>query len=637
MKLVWYLNRLRNMGPAEVLHRIAEHGRKRLSRRRDQGWQHYPARPVRSVFKALADAVAKASPAQRSAIAEAAGTCLAGHFSALGREWPQRDPDALFAPELWSLDPVTGRSWPDAGTYAFDIDFRHDGRRGDIKYVWEINRLQFLLPLALHLLLTDDSRCLTAIEDAIGSWHGANPPFGGVAWASGIEVALRAINLVIVLDLAGDRLSDATRRMTGEILAASAYWLPRFPSRFSSANNHLVAELAGEFILGLALSADTEKARDGLVREISAQIHPDGTGAEQTPTYAAFSAELVLIAGVAAAAAGAPLADAALSRLSAFADGVDWLRPESPGFGDDDEGRAVTIGREPDYLRSVAAAIHGVVGRPGTAASPADLRALLFAAPRHAQGAPSGLKTFRDGGLSVWRGGIAGHALHLVFDHGPLGYLSIAAHGHADALSLTLAIDGRPVLVDPGTFLYGSGGVWRDWFRSTPAHNTLNIAGTSQSIMSGGFNWSHKAAVTLVESRAEPLLQLSARHDGYRGRYGVIHQRTIRQEADGLAVIDQLAGGTRQAEIVFQLAEGLSAVPSDNRVIVTRAGQAVLQITFPDGATGCLSGGEKPGQGGWVSPRFGIRVPAPRLTWQGDVGEQGVITRLRPLSPSIGQ
>ncbi|TIQ17227.1 heparinase II/III-family protein, partial [Mesorhizobium sp.] len=82
----------------------------------------------------------------------------------------------------------------------------------------------------------------------------------------------------------------------------------------------------------------------------------------------------------------------------------------------------------------------------------------------------------------------------------PLGYLSIAAHGHADALSLTLCVDGEPVLVDPGTWLYGSGGVWRDWFRSTPAHNTLNIEGKSQSIIAGTFNWSHKAVAALVES-----------------------------------------------------------------------------------------------------------------------------------------
>jgi hypothetical protein len=67
-------------------------------------------------------------------------------------------------------------------------------------------------------------------------------------------------------------------------------------------------------------------------------------------------------------------------------------------------------------------------------------------------------------------------------DHGPLGYLSIAAHGHADANAVTLSLDDRPILVDPGTYLYYSCGKWRDWFRGTRAHNTLNVQGADQSI-----------------------------------------------------------------------------------------------------------------------------------------------------------
>ncbi|TIP77948.1 MAG: heparinase, partial [Mesorhizobium sp.] len=103
------------------------------------------------------------------------------------------------------------------------------------------------------------------------SWHSANPPFRGVGWASGIEVALRAISLIVIMDLVGDRLGAATRQQVGEILAASAYWLPRFPSQFSSANNHLVAELAGEYLTGLALGTAPDAARGALQAEARKQ------------------------------------------------------------------------------------------------------------------------------------------------------------------------------------------------------------------------------------------------------------------------------------------------------------------------------------------------------------------------------
>ncbi len=63
-----------------------------------------------------------------------------------------------------------------------------------------------MLPvLAAFWLLSEESAALQAIESAIASWHDANPPFRGVSWASGIEVALRAISLLATLSLVGDQ------------------------------------------------------------------------------------------------------------------------------------------------------------------------------------------------------------------------------------------------------------------------------------------------------------------------------------------------------------------------------------------------------------------------------------------------
>ncbi|CCV07345.1 conserved hypothetical protein [Mesorhizobium metallidurans STM 2683] len=633
MRIGWYINRLRSMGPAEVLHRLDEQRRRSVSRRRDDGWERYPSPPLHPVLHGLRDAMLDATAAQRQAIAAAAQNTLCGEFSALGQTWPRRERDQLFAPELWRLDPVTGKLWPGPESQTFDIDFRHRDDRGDVKYVWEINRLQQLPPLAAHLVLAGDDQARAAIEAAINSWHSANPPFRGIGWASGIEVALRAISLIVTLDLVGDRLGAATRQRVGEILAASAYWLPRFPSRFSSANNHLVAELAGQYLISLAFGAEFVAARNALLAEVYKQILADGTGAEQTPTYAAFTAELILLCTAAARQAGKPFPPAAEARLAAFADFAGWLPRKAIGFGDDDEGRVLTLGDERGYARSVAAAIHGLLGMPGNVPKPDDFRSLFFGTPRGPAPAVDGLQTFTQGGLSVWRGEMDGRDVELTFDHGPLGYLSIAAHGHADALSLTLCIDGEPVLVDPGTWLYGSGGGWRDWFRSTPAHNTLNIEGKSQSIMTGAFNWSHKAVATLAQSERGPYWMLRARHDGYKSRFGVVHQRTVAQQADGILVTDQLLGGRRMAEIVFQLAAGLHANRDGSTVTVLRGEERLLAIRFPDEAVDIRAGGEAPGQGGWVSLRFGARQPTERLAWHGEVGEDGIQIHLAVITP----
>lgn len=633
MKLGWYINRLRSMEPAEIAHRVVEAARKRRSRDRHEGWDRYEPGPLQEL-PGLREAVLKADAPMRTAIAEAAAGVTAGRFEALGRRWPH-DKVRGYPASVWRLDPVTGGQWPGPETYTHDIDFRHDGSRGDVKYVWEINRLQQLMPLAAQAALTGDIAAVRAIEQIIGSWYAANPPFRGVGWASGIEVALRAISLMFAVSLLGEQLSDAAREQIGRILSASAFWLARFPSLYSSANNHRIAELSGLYLIGLSRGAEPSAVRSELIAETLKQILPDGAGAEQTPTYAAFTAEMALLCAFAARHTAHAFPPAFDQRLGAFAAFAGWLgEGVTPSLGDDDEGRVLTLlAHETDYAQSVAGSIAGYLGTPGPQV--ADFRALVFGTPPQPTPRHQGLRTFPQGGLSVWHGTVEGREARLTFDHGPLGYLSIAAHGHADALSLTLTLDGEPVLVDPGTYLYGSGGEWRRWFRSTPAHNTLNLEGISQSTMSGPFNWSEKAGARLEESGTAPHPWLRATHDGYRRHFGCTAQRTLEIEPNRIAVTDQLFGGPPlRAELVFQLAPGLTATRNGSTVTVERDATPQLRLDFPSDAI-TMATGEDRVDGGWVSPRFGEKQPATRLCWRGEIGEGAVTTWLTPLAPSV--
>lgn len=633
MKLGWYLARLRNMSPGEVLHRLVETRRRSVSRGRHEGWGRFSEGPLPTALPGLRTALL-AAPASHPAIAKAAQSIMAGHFGALGLDWPQRAPTDLFPSTLWQVSPDTGKTWP-ADTYCFDIDYRQTTGVGDIKYAWEINRLQFLQPLAAQVALTGGATELAAIEQTIQSWHAANPPFRGIGWASGIEVGLRAISLVIVVSLCGELLSAQTMARIGAILRASAFWLERFPSHFSSANNHLMAELAGRYLIAVALGSgnDAGAAKAEVEREVTLQILPDGVGAEQTPTYAAFTAEMALLCTLVAQNAGTPFASEVAGRLGLFADFIFWISgPDGtvPAIGDDDEGRVICLCQpEHDYAVSVAAAIRGFLRQSAPIRAPAALRNAIFPAPIALDPAASGALTFPVGGYSVWRGVHAGHDIRAVLDHGPLGYLSIAAHGHADALSLWLAVDGLPVLVDPGTYRYQGGGAWRDWFRSTQAHNTLTLANASQSMASGAFNWSHKAEARLDSITDEPW-RVAASHDGYQRRFGVRHQRAIALTEQGLTIEDSLAGATSPLDCMlsFQLAPDLHGQISGNAVAVSRAGQLICILVLPTNAIQVIRGGG-PTEGGWVSTRFGHKDPADRIVWSGAVGANGVTTTVQ--------
>lgn len=640
MRIGWYIARLKNMSAAEVTHRVVEKSKKIQARGRLEGWARYEAGPAGiGRLPGFAEPLKAASPEMRALIAQSATAVMDGHFSSLGQAWPRFEIPAGADP-IWHLDPVTGQHWP-ADQYCFDVGYRGAKGIGDVKYVWEFSRLQFLQPVAAHAFLSDDPRSLGFIERVVSSWYESNPPFRGVGWSSGIELALRAISLLIVTSLVGERLSEGAINKIAAMLRAHAFWLERYPSRFSSANNHLVSEDAALYLLGAACDFLPTRQRERLIahgrtaiaREADLQILADGVPAEQSPTYGALTAELILLCAFVARGLGAPLPDATHKRLESFANFVCWLSDNegrAPAIGDDDEGRVITLVRhETRYPTSVAAAIAGFLGRADlTPVTELDLRNAIMPAGAPVP-SPTGTHSFRNGGYTVHRGPVAGRDAILVVDHAPLGYLSIAAHGHADALAINLVVDNKPLIVDPGTYLYHSGHEWRDWFRGTRAHNTLTLGGVDQSTIAGAFNWSHKANARLDEVQAEPFV-LRASHDGYEQRFDVRHERTLSVDGGGLTIVDRLLGAkdTQVGELVMQLAPDCVAVVAEDGVRLSINGEHLATLSMPEGGAVTLTRGGEGLDGGWVSPAFGRKVPATRVSWTGPIGVDGVRTRL---------
>lgn len=648
-RFAWLAARLRGMTASELLHRLREFARRYSARATRQGWHRYADGSQQlPTLPGLHARLMQASPATRKALADGAAAFRGGRFEALGAVWPTGALDMEFRESVWRLDPRSGRLWPGAERYCFDIGYRLELGIGDVKYVWEFGRMQYLPVLAADAVLNGNALSLAAVQAAIDSFHRYNPPFRGVHWAELLNVAIRAINVLLALSFCGRQLTEASIQRARALLAAHARLLALFPSLHSSANNHLIAERAAEYLLALALpehagaSRVRAAARATLIVEADKQILADGWPAEQSPSYGAFSAEFVLLSAWVGAAAGEPFPEVTLKRLDAFGEQLQWLANQQarvPSLGDNDEGRVLTHGtHENDYPMSVASAIAAVRGRPLRCARRpvAPLRDLLFGVPETAPAPGPGQRQFTHGGCSVDRRRLAGRDCILTFDHGALGYLSIAAHGHADALAITLDVDGQAVLCDPGTYLYHSGARWRDWFRGTRAHNTLCLNSRDQSRIAGPFNWTSKARTVLETVVPGPMWQWCASHDGYLQAFGVRHQRCVSATDEGYRIIDRLPGSAAPgtAEVVFQLSAGCEARQHGTAFDVHSAeGVAVLRIRFDaDGELSCRRGGDI-GQGGWVSPRFGVREPADRIAWVGPIPPGGATVHIQVLPP----
>ena len=171
------------------------------------------------------------------------------------------------------------------------------------------------------------------------------------------------------------------------------------------------------------------------------------------------------------------------------------LRPPRQGDGDDGRGLvldAPEANRWPSLLAIGAATFGRLDWWPAVPPNAASV--IIAALPGSARAADDRPQTrpwhFADAGLTLLRTTSTREPeIWCRCDGGPHGFLSIAAHAHADALSVEVRYGGVDILADPGTYCYHGDPAWRSYFRSTIAHNTLEIDGRNQSVEGGPFLW----------------------------------------------------------------------------------------------------------------------------------------------------
>ena len=379
-------------------------------------------------------------------------------FHFLGVRWPT---DIIG--NIWHFDPITQNQWP-ANQYCYHINYRNTDQYGDVKYIWELNRLQYLQPLAILATINNDEHLSLYCLHQIESWIDKNPPYKGINWSSGIELACRIISILVVTTCAMKHVSKELKAKVHNSLAIHGYWIMRYPSRYSSANNHLISEASALYILG-HLAPNLPNAnkwrsygKKTLIKEAAKQIHNDGVGVEQSPTYTAFTAEWLLLCGLLGKQLNDEYPAEYWQRIEKCGVYLRWFTDEhgnQPSIGDNDEGKVFFSQFTGEaYTTSILSSIANATQRAdlNSKVCVPHLRELFFGESTPSPEPLEGLKCFTQGGYTVSRTYTADKEHLLVMDHGPLGYLSIAAHGHADALSVWLHIDGQPIIVDAGTY-----------------------------------------------------------------------------------------------------------------------------------------------------------------------------------------
>jgi hypothetical protein len=647
-RIGWYLQRAARMSPAEVAWRTRDQVlHKAWSARQVRRWQDAGAPPGltddrRLAVRLPADARDLIPPAARTELLAAADRLMAGAWEVLGVHR-----DDLIAPD-WFFDPVTGSRAP-ADQYAFSINHRSESRTGNIKQIWEISRLHHLTLLAAAWFVSRDDRYADRVADQLRSWWQANPFLTGVHWTSGIEVGIRLISLTWIRRLLDDwpPVSDLFER--NDLALAQLRWhqqyLAAFHSRGSSANNHVIAEAAGLLAASCAFGWFAESAgwrRDAaslLERELIANTFPSGVNRELASEYQYFVAELALVAGIEAQAAGCPLSEQAWQRLTATVDSAVAMLDETgrpPRQGDGDEGRVLLLDSPAasgvSSLIVLAAATLGSL--PWWPPAAIDARGAIAGA--FVGTLPSGTRTVPDRPAQrPWRFSGAGLTILRTAeddspeiwcrcDGGPHGFLSIAAHAHADALSVEVRYGGVDVLADPGTYCYHGDPQWRSYFRSTIAHNTIEIAGQSQSREGGPFLWVRHADATELDIRdVGDAVEWTAEHAGYASlRPPAKHRRCVRLDraARGIDIVDEIEGGQHEIRLAFHFGPQVGVELSGDSAELSwpsALNPGSARMDLPTSLEWALHKGEKDRILGWYSAGLGRRVPAFSLVGSG--------------------
>lgn len=541
----------------------------------------------------------------------------------------------------WHDDIFSGKSFP--LEFSKNINIRKDPEIS-AKVVWEVNRLQFLVHIALNYHRTGHPEFMEQFVRIMSSWIDENPYLTGINWYSNIEINIRLINWFFCWEIMDvDRIiknDPSFEKFVREKWIQSIYQHCKFsynnPSRYSSANNHLIAEYSGLFIASskwkfIESSSWLKYAEKGLEKEIVAQ-HSNGINREEAAEYIQFITDFFLLSFVVGEKTNNHFSETYTRTLKsifeyilAFID----IKGNYPNYGDGDDGKVVSFSADRLFnnfislLTSASIIFRDRKFKLGITSY--DLKnQVLFG--------DSGMKFFKSltvnrvipesvsytkEGHHILKSQKNGKEIYLHFNTAPLGYLSIAAHGHADALSFILSINGYFIMVDPGTYSYHDSKMWRDYFVSTMAHNTICINNQNQAEHVGDTMWSnHYNCHIIEEMHTEILDSVKAEHNGYKN---TIHQREILfdKPANAITITDEIImsnGGELECALLHHLHPDIKAERlSPNMFSLFHPSGIRLSVSMQNFAFCSIIIGEEDPLLGWYSDSFMNRAPTNAL------------------------
>ncbi|WP_321344804.1 alginate lyase family protein [uncultured Draconibacterium sp.] len=526
---MWIINRLRAMSVFEVVFRIKQFAQKYYEKFFVVGQQtKVPSVKFNSLPVNLNGLTAFESR---------------GVIHVFGKEF------AYNTPEIdWHTDIFSNQSFSKQFSKSINIRAHNDL---SAKVVWEINRMQFLTIIALNYKKFGHIKDIKLFIGIIESWIQQNPYLKGINWYSNIEINIRLIVWYFCWNILNaealiqkhDFFKDFVEKKWLPCIYQHCKYSYHNPSKYSSSNNHLISEYSGLFIASTLWQFPESKkwncyAKEGLEKEIVRQHSLNGVNKEEAAEYIQFITDFFMLPYVVARKNNTPFSkkyEGALKSILFYINNLLDTNGNFPKYGDEDDGKCILFTEDHTFNNFQSLLNTGAIlfNEPAFRTTGNDLKTIVLTEvgkPTHLNklDASAGVipsKFYKKEGHGIFRFQAKGEEIYVHFNAAPLGFLSIAAHGHADALSFILHINGNPFFVDPGTYTYHTEYDWRKYFVGTLAHNTIRVNQTDQAKLAGPTLWlNHYKCAILKLEMSEDSDTVIAQHNGYE-KFGITHTR----------------------------------------------------------------------------------------------------------------
>jgi hypothetical protein len=387
-----------------------------------------------------------------------------------GRSWPANDEGEI----EWHKSPK-GEDFENVK--AFKVSYRSANNwDSDIRQLWELNRLVWLIPVAQNFANTKDLGSGAYLKKALASYLESDRPGYSIRWNSAIEIAVQALSLLAIEKIVGKQASTIFPNNYLDALGTRLRWLERLPSKYSSENNHRVAEIAAQIAIysRLGIKRNLKQTCEiELSTLIINQFWADGFNKEQSFGYHLFTLDLIATTKV--LVPELCLSDEAVQRLelaNQVTQDIYSLCDFWPSANDSDEAQLL-----------------GAI--ESSEVPPFTLFSVAFGPPK-ATTAKTSILHLNHAGYFFAKKYVDGLPIVLMVDHGDMGLAPLYAHAHADTQSIWLWVDGKPVLIEAGTHTYHSSEETRRLLQGSLAHNSISIEGRSIVEPLGPFLWSKR-------------------------------------------------------------------------------------------------------------------------------------------------